>query len=204
MDYALRLNWGRNEDGEYEGYKGGEAVVSPATGILLEYGEYTGIKPEFVGTEMAAIQNASVATVAAAVPQAIDADGNVAAPNGETAEDTITSEDKGDRLNYDLRYPFNGVTGTGQAEAAGANVTSGGQQIQPREVYDKVGYAKILVLDDTFYKRLEEHLGTSALKDGTSYQLQHGYKDFNLTMDDIKTWTENQITLYGYKEFVEK
>ena len=190
-NYALRLNWGRNEDGEYEGYKGGEAVVSPATGILLEYGEYTGIKPEFVGTEMAAIQNASV-------------DGNVATPTEETAEENITSEEKGDRLNYDLRYPFNGVTGTGQAEAAGANVTSGGEKIQPREVYDKVGYAKILVLDDTFYKRLEEQMGSSAVKEGTSYQLQHGYKDLSLTMDDIKTWTEEQITLYGYKEFVEK
>lgn len=208
-DYALRLNWGRNEDGVYEGYKGGEAVVSPATGILLEYGEYTGIKPEYAGTEMAAIQNTSIDSVAAAVPsrdvQAVDADGNVAAPNaetnGETAEETITSEDKGDRLNYDLRYPFNGVTGTGQAEAAGANVTSGGEQIQPREVYDKVGYAKILVLDDTFYKRLEEHFGVTG---NNSYQLQHGYKDLSLTMDDIKTWTENQITLYGYKEFVEK
>lgn len=212
-DYALRLNWGRDEDGIYEGYKGGEAVVSPATGILLEYGEYTGIKPEYAGTEMAAIQNTSVASVAAAVPsrdvQAVDADGNVAAPNaetnGETSEENITSEEKGDRLNYDLRYPFNGVTGNARAEDAGANVTSGGEQIQPREVYDKVGYAKILVLDDIFYKRLEEALGASALKDETSYQLQNGYIEKNsLTTEQLKSWTENQITLYGYKEFVEK
>ena len=205
--YALRLNWGRSEEGVYEGYKGGEAVVSPATGILLEYGEYTGIKDEFVGTEMAAIQNASVDSVAAVSVrnddiQAVDIDGNVATPNGETAEENIASEDKGDRLNYDLRYPFSGMTGAGQAENAGDTITSGGEAVKPREVYDKVGYAKILVLDDTFYKRLEEHFGVTG---ENSYQLQNGYKDLNeLTTDKLKDWTENQITLYGYKEFVEK
>ena len=178
--YALRLNWGKDEDGIYEGFKGGEAVVAPATGILLEYGEYEGIKPEFEGTDIALEETAE----------------------GEKSKENITSEDKGDRLNYDLRYPFSGMTGAGQAENAGATVTSNGEEIKPREVYDKVGYAKILVLDDTFYKRLEKHFGIS---EADSYQLQNGYKDLNdLTAETLKDWTEEQITLYGYKEFVEK
>ena len=181
-DYALRLDWGKQEEGVYEGYKGGEAVVSPATGILLEYGEYEGIKPEYEGTD-----------IALEAPETAE---------GEEAGEHVTSEEKGDRLNYDLRYPFNGVSGTSQAEDAGATVTSGGEEVQPREVYDKVGYAKILVLDNTFYKRLEEHFGISG---DSSYQLQHGYKEFNnLTPETLKSWTEEQITLYGYKEFVEK
>lgn len=198
-DYALRLNWGQNEDGVYEGYKGGEAVVSPATGILLEYGEYTGIKPEYEGTELDVAANPSTEPVKAIDGATPDAS-KPAEESGEGKEN-ITSEDKGDRLNYDLRYPFNGMTGTGQAESAGATVTSGGEEIKPREVYDKVGYAKILVLDDTFYKRLEEHFGVTG---DNSYQLQKGYKDLNLTQETLKTWTEDQITLYGYKEFVEK
>ena len=36
---ALRINWG-NAGGTYEGYLGDEAVVSPVTGILLDYGTY--------------------------------------------------------------------------------------------------------------------------------------------------------------------
>ena len=39
---ALRLNWGKNKSNPqpYVGYVGNEAVVSPVTGILLEYGTY--------------------------------------------------------------------------------------------------------------------------------------------------------------------
>ncbi len=43
--FAVRLNWGKStpEGKPYSGYKGNEAVVSPVTGILLDYGTYDGV-----------------------------------------------------------------------------------------------------------------------------------------------------------------
>lgn len=41
-EYILRLPWGIAEDAMYEGYEGNEAVVSPVTGILIDYGVYNG------------------------------------------------------------------------------------------------------------------------------------------------------------------
>lgn len=38
--HVVRLNWGNTEDGPYKGFLGNEAVVSPVTGILMEYGTY--------------------------------------------------------------------------------------------------------------------------------------------------------------------
>ena len=74
-------------------------------------------------------------------------------------------------------------------------------EIKPRDVYDKVGYAKILVLNDDLFKELETALGTPF---GDSLQLEHGYKDFNdLTQETVREWTEAQIDVYGYKEFIE-
>ena len=40
-EYAIRLPWAKSEVGVYEGYEGNEAVVSPVTGILLEYDTIT-------------------------------------------------------------------------------------------------------------------------------------------------------------------
>ena len=39
-EYAIRLPWLEYEESMYEGYDGNEEVVSPVTGILLEYGTY--------------------------------------------------------------------------------------------------------------------------------------------------------------------
>ncbi len=39
-EYILRLPWGKSEDALYEGYEGNEAVVSPVTGVLIDYGTY--------------------------------------------------------------------------------------------------------------------------------------------------------------------
>lgn len=40
IKFALRIKWGKGDPGIYEGYVGNEAVVSPVTGILMEYGTY--------------------------------------------------------------------------------------------------------------------------------------------------------------------
>ena len=74
-------------------------------------------------------------------------------------------------------------------------------EIKPRDVYDCVGYAKILVLNDDLFKELETALGTPF---GESLQLEHGYKDYKeLTQEQVREWTEQQIDAYGYKEFIE-
>lgn len=39
-EHVVRLPWGKQKDEPYTGYLGNEAVVSPVTGILLEYGTY--------------------------------------------------------------------------------------------------------------------------------------------------------------------
>lgn len=39
-EYALRLPWSQAEDAMYVGYEGNEAVVSPVTGVLVDYGVY--------------------------------------------------------------------------------------------------------------------------------------------------------------------
>ena len=182
-EYALRLNWGGKEEGVYEGYKGNEAVVSPATGILLEYGTYEGLKAEY-----SAVNDDTLITVDGQAPE------------------NITPEEKGDRLNYDLRYPVTGMAGAGiQSNATEGDTQVGTDatltEIKPRDVYDKVGYAKILVLNDDLFKELETALGTPF---GDSLQLEHGYKDFNdLTQETVREWTEAQIDVYGYKEFIE-
>ena len=182
-EYALRLNWGGKEEGVYEGYKGNEAVVSPATGILLEYGTYEGLKAEY-----SAVNDDTLITVDGQAPE------------------NITPEEKGDRLNYDLRYPVSGMAGAGiQSNATEGDTQVGTDatltEIKPRDVYDKVGYAKILVLNDDLFKELETALGTPF---GDSLQLENGYKDYNdLTQETVREWTEEQIDVYGYKEFIE-
>lgn len=37
---VLRLPWSQAEEGVYEGFEGNEAVVSPVTGVLIDYGTY--------------------------------------------------------------------------------------------------------------------------------------------------------------------
>lgn len=183
----------------YEGYKGNEAVVSPVTGILLDYGTYD------------------------------DNDVN-----------SITGEKY--RQNVDLKYPK-------QAPAALAEVDENGnpvqqeqpavqeeaQQVSPdydTENPDKVGYAKILVLDAENYKKLESltsgHpwsgtnslLGTkTSLDDDGNTKVRPSYKDSTGDMElDNKDklsdkdgdesngqspWKEIEKTVYGYKEFAE-
>ena len=39
-EHVVRLNWGNSEDGPYKGFLGNEAVTSPVTGILMDYGTY--------------------------------------------------------------------------------------------------------------------------------------------------------------------
>ncbi len=79
---------------------------------------------------------------------------------------------------------------------------------------DEVGYAKILVLDDESYKKIEgKLLPETRWKNSGSFLNEDGtYKDLeNLTLKDLQgdkkkdkdKWTDLEKSLYGYKEFAE-
>ena len=160
--HVIRLPFSGTDNSEsYKGFEGGEAVVSPATGILLEYGVYEGEKPE-------------------------------------------GSEEEGERLNYDLKYPYAGLTGAGSDTT---DDTTGGEptnQQESQEVYDKVGYAKILVLDLDNYLSLEKSIGTSKFGGSLYDTNKMTFKDKIFDEEEIEDYNENQQMLYAYKEFVEK
>ena len=149
----------------YKGYKGNESVVSPVTGLLIEYGTY--------------------------------------GPDGEDDDmDNITGEKY--RTNIDYKY-----SETGEEKDAKAPV-------------DRVGYAKILVLDKQIYSNLEKQFidnnQISGMKDidGKSYDsfvdaATGKYKEMKITEDlvngegdyDGDGWSIEQKNIYGYKEFAE-
>ena len=166
----------------FEGYKGNEAVVSPVTGILLEYGTYT------------------------------DSDIN-----------SLTGEE--DRVNTDLKHGVN-------AENSIVTKEDGTLEVKPKEgeeesaseiVHDKVGYAKILVLDAENYQRLESTTSNSFRDDSlvkikqinksddvntrdVSYDTDKskaGFAEKVQSEEDIEDWTNIDKTIYGYKEFAE-
>ncbi len=152
----------------YVGYLGNEMVVSPVTGILLEYGTYT--------------------------------DEDVDSVSGEKY-----------RTNVDLKYPPNALEETYAEEST--NQTGESSEEGQTQV-DKVGYAKILVLDNENYKKIEQQLlpKTRWKNDGSFLNENGTYKDFDsLTKKDVngdtknnkKKWSDIERTLYAYKEFAE-
>ena len=163
----------KKEAQEYKGYKGNDAVVSPVTGVLLEYGCYDN-------------ENEANKKI-----------------------DSITNEAY--RVNVDLKY--------GPPNKEQKNYV---KQI----ISDSVGYAKILVLDQENYQKLEAKLlsenklsdafkqdfSNSNFSDETLLNENGTYRDFkffsdmeakNISKRTGEDWNEYDRTLYGYKEFAE-
>ena len=100
-EYAIRLPWAKAEVGVYEGYEGNEAVVSPVTGILLEYDtitrtnldqKYKSAYEDQVNEEKGIESNDPTATqpVPATVPDdATDEDGKTEAITGKIVEEEV-------------------------------------------------------------------------------------------------------------------
>lgn len=156
----LRLPLGNSKAtaNSYEGYVGNEAVVSPVTGILLEYGTYDGVE-----------------------------------------KDSVTGETY--RTNIDLKH---GTGIFGQSNESTNQVSENESKIQ----VDKVGYAKILVLDKENYKKIEQKLldktrwSNSFLADTGKYRNIDDLSEEQVN-DENNPWTDLDKTLYGYKEFAE-
>ncbi len=152
-------NPGQDKDA-YVGYLGNEAVVSPVTGILLEYGTYS---------------------------------------NAESEKD--------ERTNVDLKY--GGTVLDNNLDA------SSDQERQGEIVVDKVGYAKIMLLDAEHYKKLEKYTDSYWASDSkTLVNPDPNTNASNKLIDDeelksVKNlrdrnkWNNKNKTVYGYKEFAE-
>ena len=191
---------GMAKNGEpYTGYKGNEAVVSPVTGILLEYGTYS----------------------------------------DET--DKRTDGEKY-RVNTDLLYGKDKIKTMDdilkeieEAKKAENDDTNGnGNKEEPKEpdgpeVIDRVGYAKILVLDAEHYKKLEGNTSNKWQEDSlvsiSTSQVMEKNKKGEIVQDtksiinyrgekgkdekkgflaeDYENWSQLDKTVYGYKEFAE-
>lgn len=208
--YAVRLDWGKHEDAPYEGFLGNEAVVSPVSGILLEYGEYNMVE-----------------------------DLNVKEPEeGEPADPAAQvtpeepEEEKVGRINVDLKYgPSLNLGNTENTEASEGENPEGGEPAEPaepadpanpeeeeevvaetRELYEKVGYAKILVLNKEIFEMLDSTVNHRWRNDNDSQGLlsKNGqFYEMVTTEEELEELTDDQTgdflseTVYGYKEFTE-
>ena len=146
----------------YRGYNGNEAVVSPVTGILLEYGTYD-----------------------------------------ETMKDSLTEEQY--RVNVDLKYGPLSLTPPEDDEDED-------EEDKGQIVSDKVGYAKILVLDTENYLKMEQSI-ESMWKGNSLFNVRTGKYENPLVGSNVpggdtaekmlNGWTEDDKTVYGFKEFAE-
>ena len=178
----------------YEGYQGNEAVVSPVTGVLLEYGTYEPNDPQDEKDVEYRINS-----------------------------DLLYGKDKNKNLDEE-------ETATSTTEENANNNTEEPAKPEGPEVIDRVGYAKILVLDAESYQRLEANTSNkwgesnSLVKISESKVIEKNKdgeieEDTRQTViyrgeegsdpkkgfvnDDYKDWSEIDKTVYGYKEFAE-
>ena len=142
--------WDLDIDKErFVGYEGNEAVVSPVTGVLLDYGTY-----------------------------------------GDSDDD---------RINVDIRYKKY----LDELEKEGIEL----EYAIPRQEYkEKVGYAKILVLNNENYLKLESGInnkwkGNSLLEKKSSGK--YLYREEIYTDEEVDELSAQEKTVYGYKEFAE-
>ena len=159
----------QNKGEKYNGYIGNEGVVSPVTGILLEYGEYNGEK------------------------------------------DSVSNEEY--RANIDYKYPLNLLSKNENNESeentSGDSSNADGAEISEADIpHDHLGYAKILVLDKKTYAQLEKEFGEDieGINDDNDSLLNNKnnfVEDVLEKEDDLEDWTDEQKTIYAYKEFAE-
>ena len=165
-------------DEPYEGYKGNEAVVSPVTGILLEYGRYDDNSKNIV--------------------------------KKQTTEGEVENVVEELRENIDMKYPVTSSLVEGEIDDSNEKVSSQKTtDVEEKEpVIDKVGYAKILVLEGKQLEKLVSGSGTGwSINQLVDYGSSSGKYNYHETLlqkpEDMKPWDEKQTTVYGFKEFAE-
>ena len=182
----------QTEAAAYEGYEGNEAVVSPVTGVLLEYGTYTDEDIDSVSGE--------------------EYRTNVDLKYGPANK--IVTDEEGNPISADNQ------TNQTNPENGEPQTTGEGGEI----VADKVGYAKILVLDAENYQKLEAatnnrwqnnslvKLGeakksasdeTALETDKSSARYIEKLETEEQMDNEHENWNNLDKTIYGYKEFAE-
>ena len=173
----IRIENTKKDPDFYEGYQGNEAVVSPVTGILLEYGRYN--------------------------------DDSINKYTKKLEDGTQTEEVLEElRENSDLNGTISSLIKDSTKEGSD-NVSS--QRTEDVEeaakVVDKVGYAKILVLDGKHLSTLIESSSTwdrdKLLTINTSTGTENYHDELLTKQEDMKPWDTKQTTVYGFKEFAE-
>ena len=198
--HVIRLPFnGTTTSGEnYEGYEGNEAVVSPVTGVLLEYGTYT-------DEDIDSISGEEYRT-------------NVDLKYGPANK--VVTDEEGNPI------PADNQTNQTNPENGEPQTTGEGGEI----VADKVGYAKILVLDAENYEKLEANTGNrwknsgdnlvkineTASSNSDTTEVENVTTKHNSAIkylerlkteeqmdEDHENWSNLDKTVYGYKEFAE-
>ena len=164
----------KHEAKPYEGYLGNEAVVAPMTGVLLEYGTYSD-DDKVVNT--------------------------LKTPEGKVEQETYEY-----RENVDLNYPLEStlIKGTIDENNNSTSSQKTTDTVEKEKVVDKVGYAKILVLDSKYMKMLEK--ATDEWDEDELLVVGDSgvdYKERLNTKEELKEWNDEQKTVYGFKEFAE-
>ena len=184
IELIIRLMPGKKESSDpYKGYSGNEAVVSPVTGILLDYGTY--------GTN----------------------DKNTKSTREIDNGDEVVTEFY--RTNVDLKYgvesPF--ISGLDLEQTTDNTQTTENTEIdasidETTDIYDRVGYAKILMLNQENFEKIDK-AGTYWNVNGEHYNYVDKFSspdEYNDYMKDegIPDSEKNRVvTEQGYKEFLE-
>lgn len=182
--YTLNKDVEEPETITYEGFKGNEAVVSPVTGILLDYGTYP---------------------ISKDVDE--DNDGNM------DKEERINIDLKyGPSLNTG-EGTNSGEGGTEQTQPVDPANPEGNKETEVNEVVDNVGYATIFVLNKESFEMLDaksnhrwKNVTTPEKNNGEGLLNPKGYFYEMVTTNTEYNNIQSSLldkTIYGYKEFTE-
>lgn len=178
IELIVRLPFGNGggSGDPYEGFEGGEAVVSPVTGILLEYGTYEKGKIDPV-TEKELRENVDFKYINNNSEEAKDDSGNPPEPDPAPVQDVIdyVGYAKIMILDTETYLELENQMKSSAPKAIAGMTDREGNAIQ--SLVDKDG----------------NYLENKALKS----------PDILTSEDESKKWSDKEITLYGYKEFAE-
>ncbi len=176
-EHIVRLPWGNKTDGPYEGFVGNEPVVSPVSGILIEYGTYpididTEVEPEGEGKEERInIDLKYGPSVNAGNANKEEEETEPGAPEPEPEDDGIVRRDWPDNVGYARIMVLN------------------------KEVFE--------ILDSSIDHRWRSSNDQQGLlsENGQFYDMVTTEDELDELTDDESDFLDE--TVYGYKEFAE-
>ena len=179
----------------YEGYQGNEYVVSPVTGVLLEYGTYTDDDvDDSSGEKYRTNVDLKYGT-------------NILMQTEENSETENTETKDTEKTNTDNKTNSNNNSNSNTNNTSDKKEDSSNSGANGKIQVDKVGYAKILVLDKENYQKLENAILDSTRWEDSLLNSKGNYKELEISEKQVNSktdpWSDLDKTLYGYKEFAE-